>query len=372
MKTWCMVVALAALPAGAVAQEPGKGPEAKASFEKRAFPFEGEVSVERLNVRMFPKSDQQSIITTVLSQGEKVVVVGEKDDFYQILPPKGSTAWVFGRSVKKEGAGAVTTASDVPVRLDSRVNADVVASLKEGEPVKIVAEHMGWYKIEAPAAVKYYIGKKYVKLGEAVAVTVPAPPKGKDEVKPAPAEDGDAKARATLQVADALLDDQTRLVNEKKLEAVDFSRVVAAYESARDQAKSAAVKSEAERGLNRIQQLHLIWEGVRAQIIAQKQKVDAELAKLNEPKPEPPKGPLMTGYVDTTGLLWKRPGTHKLIMGGKIVCFLRSKEGDEKMVSRLNDFYQKYVGINGTLIKNPEGWDGYSVIVVDEIVPIEK
>jgi hypothetical protein len=259
------------------------------------------------------------------------------------------------------------------VRLDSRVNADVVASLKQGEPVKIVAEHMGWYKIEAPSAVKYYVGKKYVKAGAAIAVDEAKPAVAKkEEARPAPAEDGDAKARATIEVADRLLEEQTALVNEKKLESVDFSRVVAAYESAQTQAKSAALRGEAERGLKRTRDLHLIWEGVRAQLLAQQEKTKAELAKLNEPKPEAPKGPLMTGYVDTTGLLWKRPGTHKLVMGGKILCFLRAKEGDDKMVSRLNDFYQKYVGINGTLIKNPEGWDGYSVIVVDEIVPIQQ
>ncbi len=370
MKTWCMAVALAAVPAGAFAQqEPVRGQEAKASFERRAFPLEGEIAVERLNVRMFPKSDQQSIITTVLGQGEKVTIVGEKDDFYQILPPRGSTAWVFGRNVKRDGASGVATASDVPVRLDSRVNADVVATLKQGEAVKVVAEHMGWFKIEAPAAVKYFVGKKYVKAGAPIDVAPPVD--RKDEAKPAPAEDGDSKARVTLEVADRLLEEQTQLVNQKKLRDVDFSRVVAAFESARDQAQSAALKAEADRGLQRTRQLHLAWEAVRETLIKTEATVEEQKAKLSE-KPEPPKGPLMTGYVDTTGLLWKRPGTHKLIMGGKIVCFLRAKEGDEKMVSRLNDFYQKYVGINGTLIKNPEGWDGYSVIVVDEIVPIQQ
>lgn len=371
MKTWCMALALAVVPAGAFAQEPGKGPEAKASFEKRAFPFEGEISAERLNVRMFPKSDGQSIITTVLGQGEKVTVVAEKDDFYQILPPRGSTAWVFGRNIKKDGASAVATASEVPVRLDSRVNADVVATLKDGEAVKVVAEHMGWYKIEAPASVKYFVGKKFVKVGEAVAIKPPDEKKTEGKSAVAPGDEGDAKARLTLEVADKLLEEQTQLVNQKKLRDVDFSRVVAAYESARDQAKSPALKGEAERGLNRTRQVHLVWEGVRAKLIETETQAEVAKAKLNE-KPEPPKGPLMTGYVDTTGLLWKRPGTHKLVMGGKIVCFLRSKDGDEKMASRLNDFYQKYVGINGTLIKNPEGWDGYSVIVVDEIVPIQQ
>ena len=84
------------------------------------------------------------------------------------------------------------------------------------------------------------------------------------------------------------------------------------------------------------------------------------------------KGYVLSGFVDTTGLLWKRPGTHKLVIGGKIVCFLRIKEGDERMLSRLNDCYQKYVGVNGTVIKNPDGWDGYSVIMVEEIAPVQE
>jgi hypothetical protein len=39
------------------------------------------------------------------------------------------------------------------------------------------------------------------------------------------------------------------------------------------------------------------------------------------------------------------------------------------MFGRLNDCYQKYVGVNRTIIKNPDGWDGYSVVVAEEIAP---
>jgi uncharacterized protein YgiM (DUF1202 family) len=370
MTKWWMV-ALCLLPAAAaVAQEPGRGGEAKTSFEKRSYPFEGEISADRLNVRMFPRADGQGIIASVLTLGEKVTVVGEKDDFYQILPPRGATVWVIGRHVRRDGAAGVVSANDVPVRLDSRVNADAVAVLKEGENVAIVGENMGWYKIQAPAAVKYFVGKKFVRPGAAVEVARPAG----DERKPAPAarEEGDAAARATLAVAEQLLDEQRRLVEERKGDQVDFSRVVAAFESARDQAKTEAVRGEAEKGLRRYRDLHLVWERAREQILAKEAEVQARLAELNRAKPEEAKGPVMVGHMDTTGLLWKRPGTHKLVMGGKIVCFLRIKEGDEAMISRFNDVYGKYVGVNGTVIKNPDGWDGYSVVVVDELVPMQN
>jgi uncharacterized protein YgiM (DUF1202 family) len=363
---WWYVALFPLLAAAGFAQEQVQGGEAKTSFEKRSYPFEGEILAERLNVRMFPRADGQSIIAAVVSLGEKVTVVGEKEDFFQILPPKSATVWIIGRNVKREGQGGVITANDVPVRLDSRVNADTVGLLKEGEAVTIVGENMGWYKIQSPAAVKYFVGKKYVRAGAFV----------RDEAKPAPApapreEGSDAGARATLAVADQLLDEQRKLVEEKKIDQVDFSRVVAAFESARDQAKSEVVRLEAEKGLKRYRDLHLIWESARAQLLAKEAEVAKKLEEINKPKAEQAKGPLMVGHMDTTGLLWKRPGTHKLVMGGKIVCFVRAREGDDRMISRFNDVYGKYVGVNGTLIKNPEGWDGYSVVVVDELVPMQ-
>jgi hypothetical protein len=107
--------------------------------------------------------------------------------------------------------------------------------------------------------------------------------------------------------------------------------------------------------------------------IEERKKLDADKARLAEElrKTEPPTT-MFQGYIDSTGILFKRPGTHKLVMGGRIICFLRTKDGDEKMLTRLNDGYQHFVGINGTVITNPEGWDGYKVVVVDELVKLEK
>jgi len=154
MKKWLLaVVGLAVIGAGASAQDDAKAGEAKVAFEKKSYPYEGEVTVERLNVRMFPKNDQTSIITSVLGLGEKVTVVAEKDEYFQILPPRGSIVWVASKNIKREGDKGVATTGEIPVRLDSRINADVLCTLKEGEAVKVAGEHMGWLKIEAPAAV---------------------------------------------------------------------------------------------------------------------------------------------------------------------------------------------------------------------------
>ncbi|HLF92502.1 MAG TPA: hypothetical protein VJB14_03520, partial [Planctomycetota bacterium] len=292
--------------------------------------------------------------------------------YFQIRPPKGSTVWVSAKSMKKEGATVTAIANEVPVRLDSRVNADQVATLKEGEAVKVVAEHMGWYKVEAPESVKYFVGKKYVRLGAVLAGFTP-----KDESKRVAKADPkaageDAEARKEIAIAEALLDEQNRLIDSKQLKQVDFTDVVKHYEAAQAIAKTDVVRSQAELGIKRYKDLALLWQTTKAQIEAKEEQVAREKEEASKRPVDVQKGYSMTGFVDTTGLLWKRPGTHKLIMGGKIVCFLRIKEGDERMLGRLNDCYQKYVGVNGTVIKNPEGWDGYSVVVVEEIAPVAE
>jgi len=375
-KSVLVVAALAALGAAASAQDVKAGQE-KTSFEKRSFPFEGDITVERLNVRMFPKGDQNSIITSVLGLGDKVTVVAEKDEYYQILPPKGSTVFVTAKNIKRDGDKGVATTNDVPVRLDSRVNADVLCTLKENDSVKVLGEHMGWLKIEAPPAVKYYVGKKYVHLGgEVVPVSAPAPVAAKDGArKAAPAAAAgasDAEAQALIAKAKRELDRQDQLIAEKRFEEIDFSSVVADYQAAQSKAQTDAVRTEAEHGLDRYREISRIWATAKAQIEARK-ALDAEKLKAIEEahKAEAPTT-MFQGYLDTTGLLFKRPGTHKLVMGGRIICFLRVKDGDEKMLTRLNDGYQKFVGINGTVIANPDGWDGYKVVVVDELIKLEK
>src|SRR4029077_8808195 len=132
------------------------------------------------------------------------------------------------------------------------------------------------------------------------------------------------------------------------------------------------VRLEAEHGLDRYREISRIWTTAKVQL-EERKKLDADKLRLAEElkKNEPP-ATMFQGYIDMTGLLFKRPGTHKLVMGGRILCFLRIKDGDEKMMGMFNNNFQKFVGVNGTVIKNPEGWDGYSVVVVEEIVPLQK
>lgn len=378
MKKWLLaVVGLAVVSAGAQAQDV-KGGEEKVAFEKKSYPYEGEVTVERLNVRMFPKNDATSIITSVLGLGDKVTVVAEKDEYFQILPPKNSIVWVTAKNIKREGDKGIATANEVPVRLDSRVNADVLCTLKENDTVKVVGEHMGWLKIEAPAAVKYYVGKKYVHTSQDIAKLpsaaegAPAKVNGGSKKADAAAAGSDPEASRLIASAEAELARQKALIDAGKVSEVDFGNILADYEAAKAKAQTDGVRAQAERGIARFRELNSIILSAKAAIKAKDEESRARAEALAEAKKNAAPVTQFQGYVDTTGILFKRPGTHKLVMGGRIVCFLRVKEGDEKMMGLFNNNYMKYVGINGTVIKNPEGWDGYSVVVVDEIVPLQK
>ena len=171
--------------------------------------------------------------------------------------------------------------------------------------------------------------------------------------------------------AQADLERQSRLVEEGKFEQVDLGAVVADYEAAKDKATTDSVRAEAERGLARSRELSGILTSAKVAVLAQKAKRDAEIEEITKKKAGE-KPTQFQGYIDTTGILFKRPGTHKLVSGGRIICFLRIKEGDEKMMGMFNNNFQKYVGVNGTVISNPEGWDGYKVVVVEELFPLLK
>lgn len=352
-------------------QEPTKGGQEKASFEKVTFPFEGEVTATNLYVRMAPKSDPTAAPVAVLKQGTKVTVVAESGDFFQIVSPPGCTAWIYAKNVKKEGAEGIVTGVDIPVRSDSRTNADKLAILNEGDKVQIIAEHMGWYKIQSPATVKYYVGRKYVKfLGEAKGI---ATTEEKKEEKKTGEPAADTLAMQKIQAAEKLIAEMNGKIETGDLDGIDFGGIVDLYDQAASLAKSETLKSEAEGGAKRYRHLQSVWATFKAQKMAIEEKIQKLREEQANAKKKVEKVWAYTGYVDTTSFsMPDRPGTHKLVMSGKVIVFLKFKEGDTEMLKRLNNSYKKYVGVTGTIIKDPKGWEGMSVVIVEDIQVIDK
>ncbi len=351
---------------GATAQdEPKKTTQEKSSFDKVSFPFEGQVNCDRLNVRLFLGTDKDGIVVSALSSGAKVTVTGEKDDWFQILPPKGCYVWISTTKVKKDSdsEGTVLT-NDTPVRLDSRANAEKLAGLNEGDRVTIIKEHMGWYQIQAPDAVKYSVKRKYIEyIGEAKNAVKPNEAKKGDTAK-----NGDAEANNLVKQADAIVDEVLKALNADAHNVeVSYMPAIELFAKAAETATSADVRKYATERAGKLRDM----EQARISAITkwkdaeeERRQKEAALAKKEAPKFE------FTGYVDTVGPLWNRPGTHKLMMSDKIVCFIKCK--DEATRIKFNGLYQRYVGVKGKVTRDPEGWTGYAVIEVESVEEVIK
>jgi uncharacterized protein YgiM (DUF1202 family) len=65
----------------------------------------GEISGEKVNVRT--GTEATDVPVGQVQAGDKVVIVGSKEGWYKIRPPKGFTAYVFARFVKTDSGGEV-------------------------------------------------------------------------------------------------------------------------------------------------------------------------------------------------------------------------------------------------------------------------
>lgn len=365
--SWSLVLGLCL---AASAQETPKSGESRSSADAAEFPFEGEVTCENLNVRLAPRTDAATGVVTVLRQGEKVIALGASGDFLVVKAPRGATAWIYGKHVKKEADGSGTVlVNDAPLRMDSRANAEKIGALKEGERITIAKEHLGWCLVSAPAGVKYYVAKKHVRF-------LAAAPGVEPIAKPAEPVDAsglsDASALAKMREAESLITGQNTLIDEKKINEVNYDGVVAAFKEAMDVAKTEAVKKQAEskfetyRGINNmIKALQGNLEAIERLLAAQREAI-AKKWENNEAKFD------ACGYVDTVGPLFHRPGAFKLMMSGKIIAFIKIKDGDEEMRVRMNRLYCKYVGVTGAVLKDPPGWKDHKVVTLESVEELIK
>lgn len=352
--------------AALVAQDVAK----TASGKSGEFPFTGEVATEQLNVRILPGTTPEAIIVAILKQGDAVTVCGEKDGFYAIHPPKGAWVWVWGKNLQVNGSTGVVVTNDAPVRIDARSNAKQVGTLPEGTRVQILKEHLGWYKIEAPEAVKFWVAKKYIKargsaevgkprVGESETARVP-------ETKTTELPD---PALGKLEEAENLLETYLDLANQKRYDEIDPRKVVSIMEEALEMARDPGVKQRISARL----EVARAWKEAIIQQIILHGKIKETARAASDTKVSANGKPefQFTGTVDVAGAYFRSLGRHKLVKDNKIVAFLKVKDGDAKMMERLNSLYQKRVGVVGSVQKDPEGWEGYTVIIVEKVVELK-
>jgi SH3-like domain-containing protein len=329
--------------------------------EKQEFPYIGEVSAQRLNVRIKPSVDETSTIVGVLKMGTQVKVYAQENDFLQIAAPEGTYCWVFAELVKpsQEKGFGIIGSSEAILRSDCRITAPELGRLKSGQKVKILGEKYGWYRIQAPPSVRLWVAKKYIKYVKPL-----KPPKPPVKVR--------IDLPKELSRIDKLIEKELSKLEEGKHMQIDFSRAVRELRvllaKVRKDPKMRKIVGER---LKRVEDYNRLVRKFREGVIKTRRelqrKLDELMGKLK------PKEYLFQGYVDSTGaFLIDRPAKHKLITGdGKIICFLKSK--DKKMERLLDRYREKFVGINGELKTIKSGyWRGYRIVILREVDLIIK
>jgi len=310
----------------------------------------------------------------VLRQGEKVIAVGTTGEFLVVKAPRKATAWIYGKHVKRESDGSATVlVSDAALRTDSRAGAEKIGALKEGERISIIREHLGWLQVSAPPGVKYYVAKKHVRFLAA------APGEIVDDVKaekPLVIDQksglSDAAALAKMREAEGLVSEQGKLIEGRNFKDLNYGPAVAAFKEAVDIAKTDDVRSKAEAKWESYQGFHNMIMTLKGNLeaietlIAARKEADGQKYEKDQSKFD------ACGYVDTVGPLFYRPGAFKLMMSGKIIAFIKVKDGDEEMRVRMNRLYGKYVGVTGPVLKDPPGWVDHKVVTLESVEELIK
>lgn len=300
----CAAALVSAMPAAAQAKDEKK--------ESPAPPFWGKVTAEKVNIRMAPGT--QGTIIRMAKEGESLLVVGKEDVWYQVAAPENAWCWVRTAAIKKTPEGEASAKQDTALRADSRLNAPEMGKLAKGAPVKILAEQGEWTKVQAPKSVGVYVRDKYVEFERAY----------------------DPKADGEIEVT-------------AKPGAAAPARPV---DAAPPPPKTEDVKKEVEALKRKYDEID--------------KRYREEIAKPPTPPPAPDK-PDAEGWLDTVGLYFNRPGTHKLVSSEKkVICFLKSADPAK---IKLDAFSNQYVGVRGKS-EAAAGLEPLRVITVESVQPI--
>jgi len=125
-------------------------------------PFTGKITRNKVRMRLQPSLDAP--ILRELNKDDLLSVVGESDEFYAILPPKDTKAYIFRTYVLDD----IVEGNRVNVRLEPAIEAPVIAQLNSGDKVEGIISPLSskWLEITPPPSTRFYVCKEYIeKIG---------------------------------------------------------------------------------------------------------------------------------------------------------------------------------------------------------------
>lgn len=131
----------------------------------RNFPWEGEVTGTSVYIRSGAGGNYYP--TTKVGPGTRLLVVGEKFGWYEIVPPVGSFSYIDQSLVEKaeDGKSGIVSQENVYVRAGSdleRRKTSTQMMLAKGASISILGEADGFLKIVPPRGAHLFISAQYV------------------------------------------------------------------------------------------------------------------------------------------------------------------------------------------------------------------
>ena len=121
--------------------------------------FTGKILRSKVRMRNHPNLEGQ--IIRELNKGEMLAVVGETEDFFIVLPPADTKAYVFRTFVLDDQIEG----NHVNVRLAPDLEAPIIAQLNTGDRVKgaISPTNSKWYEVATPESTRFYVAKEQLR-----------------------------------------------------------------------------------------------------------------------------------------------------------------------------------------------------------------
>jgi hypothetical protein len=127
--------------------------------------FTGKITGNK--VRLRAQANLESPIIQQFNKDDIVLVVGEKDNFWAIIPPKEIKGFIYRSYVIDNKVEA----NKVNIRLSPNTEAFVIGQLQEKDELndaKVLSQNNKWMEINLPKHISFYIAKDYVvKAGKA-------------------------------------------------------------------------------------------------------------------------------------------------------------------------------------------------------------
>lgn len=133
--------------------------EADNASKELSYPFTGKVLGNSVRLRLQPATESQ--IAQTLEKDKLLLITGEKENFYEVMPPSGTKTYVFRTFV----IGDTVEGQHVNVRLTPSLEAPVLVQLNTGDKLNgiMTPDNSKWLETNPPASVRFYIAKEYIE-----------------------------------------------------------------------------------------------------------------------------------------------------------------------------------------------------------------